>query len=577
MSTPDSIGLEAPTTVLTVQDLSISFGGQGSRRAPQQVVFDAGFSLRRGRVLALVGESGSGKSVSAMATLDLLPGNAMVSGSVRLGDEELLTASPDRLRAVRGGVIGTIFQEPMNALNPVFTIGNQIAEGLREHDRGLSRQHAVQRVLELLDAVDVSEPHRVAGAYPHELSGGQLQRAMIAMAIGNEPQALIADEPTTALDVTVQAGILDLLRDLTSRRGMAVLLITHDMGVVADLADDVVVMREGRIVEGASATTLFASPQQDYTRALLQAVPRLSTLRITERPPSPDHPATVSTLDTVAASLDHASVTYGGRQPVRAVDDVSLSLAHGEVVGLVGESGSGKSTVGRALAGLVGVTLGRVELAGTDLAQASRKDIRRVRSKLGIVFQDPASSLNPRHSIERSIGEPIDLHLDVSAIERRDRVRDLLQSVQLHPGLAGRLPHELSGGQRQRVAIARALSTNPDLLIADEPTSALDVSVQARVLDLFRRLQSDLGFACLFISHDLAVVGEVTSRVAVMHRGRVVEEGPTATTLTAPTHPYTQRLLAAAPVADPDEQRLRRAAWARLEAREPDESEPNVA
>jgi peptide/nickel transport system ATP-binding protein len=558
------VSAPAEPTVLQVTDLSISFTTQGGRAAPREVVHHVGFTLERGRVLALVGESGSGKSVTAMATLRLLPNTAQIEGSVRLGSEELLSAPAERLRRVRGGLIGTVFQEPMGALNPVFTIGDQIAESLLAHHRGLDRPAARRRVHELLDLVAVTDPARVARSFPHELSGGQLQRAMIAMAISNNPQALIADEPTTALDVTVQAEILALLRDLKDRLGMAVLLITHDMGVVADIADDVAVMRDGQIVERADVLSVFKAPQHDYTKALLAAVPRLPSLRIAEPAPAHvRHPA----RQGVAAAVEDATIIYRGRgrHQVRAAESVTLHIAPGEVVGLVGESGSGKSTVGRALAGLVPLASGRAVLAGVDLSEASRRTLREVRAKLGIVFQDPASSLNPRHTIERSIGEPLDLHQQLSAAQRHARVLELLDAVQLDRALAGRLPHELSGGQRQRVAIARAISTNPDLLIADEPTSALDVSVQARILALFGRLQADFGFACLFISHDLAVVGEVTSRVAVMYRGSVVEEGPTDQTLTAPTHPYTRRLLAAAPVPDPVEQRRRREAWLALQ------------
>ncbi|GAA2092005.1 ABC transporter ATP-binding protein [Microlunatus panaciterrae] len=556
------------TPVLAVDGVSISFtaagvpGNGGWRNGGwREVVHGVSFDLLPGRVLALVGESGSGKSVTAMSTLGLLPATARFSGSIRLQGEELVGASTRRLRQVRGGQVGTIFQEPMNALNPVFTIGNQIAEGLREHQPAMSRQQAKQRVLELLDSVEVRDPRRIARAFPHEMSGGQLQRAMIAMAIGNNPLALIADEPTTALDVTVQAGILDLLRDLKDRLGMAMLLITHDMGVVADIADDVAVMKDGTIVEAAAAGAVFAQPQSSYTRTLLDSVPRLAALRLTERPATPPDSIPVPPEPALAAQLVGASVVYHGRDlgsGVRAVDDVTLSIPRGESVGLVGESGSGKSTVGRALAGLVPVASGHALLDGVDLARASRSTLRRARTRLGIVFQDPASSLNPRHTIGRSVGEPLRLQGRHDSAQLRSRVRELLEAVQLSAALAGRYPHELSGGQRQRVAIARAISTNPALLIADEPTSALDVSVQARVLDVLRDLQAGLGFACLFISHDLAVVGEVTNQIAVMHHGRIVEQGPTNTVLTMPQQPYTQRLLAAAPVPDPREQSERR-------------------
>nr|WP_269327828.1 ABC transporter ATP-binding protein [Kineosporia mesophila] len=525
------------------------------------------FELHRGRVLALVGESGSGKSVTATAVLGLLPDNARVGGSIRLNGEELLGTTPARLRQVRGGEIGTIFQEPMTALNPVFTVGAQIAEAIRAH-REVSRRDAGDQVVRLLTTVGLSDPARIAGAYPHELSGGQLQRAMIAMAISCDPVVLIADEPTTALDVTVQAGILELLRDLGRRLDTAILLITHDMGVVADLADDVVVMKDGEVVETAPVLDIFEAPQHEYTQNLLQAVPRLPELSLD----SPDSPGT-DFDGTALVRIEDVVVTYQGRHragAVRAVDGIDLHIEAGEVLGLVGESGSGKSTIGRALAGLVPVTSGRLEVAGIDVAAASRKafrgarTLRGIRTRMGIVFQDPASSLNPRHTIGASIAEPLTLHSDLRGPALQQRVAELVDAVRLPADFAGRYPHEMSGGQRQRVAIARALALNPALLIADEPTSALDVSVQAAILRLLKDLQTRFGFGCLFISHDLAVVEQLADRVAVMHHGRIVEQGPTARVLRAPQQLYTQRLLAAAPVADPALQRRRRQAWYEL-------------
>lgn len=552
--------------VLTVDEVSISFTvGFGRETQVKQVVHDVSFELQRGRVLALVGESGSGKSVTAMSILGLLPGTAKATGSIKLGDQELLGADNQTLRQVRGGKIGTIFQEPSSALNPVFTIGRQLTEGLRQHHPKLGRHEANEIVLRLLESVDVPDPRRIARSFPHEVSGGQLQRAMIAMAISNEPLALIADEPTTALDVTVQAGILNLIRDLKDRLGTAVLLITHDMGVVADLADDVVVLKDGVVVEAADVATLFSAPQHEYTRTLLSAVPRLASLRLNERT-APDQGQHVA-VESPAAELRDASVIYRGRGlsgGLTAVDAATLVIGRGEVVGLVGESGSGKSTIGRALSGLVPIASGNVRLDGLDLARANKSVIRQARARLGIVFQDPASSLNPRHTIGRSIAEPIVVQRGEALGSLNQRTAELLDAVQLGAHLAGRFPHELSGGQRQRVAIARAISMNPSLLIADEPTSALDVSVQARILELLRSLQRDLNFACLFISHDLAVVGQVTDRVAVMHHGKIVEQGETSQVLASPIDPYTQRLLAAAPVADPEEQRSRREAWLAL-------------
>jgi peptide/nickel transport system ATP-binding protein len=495
-----------------------------------------------------------------MSVLGLLPASARVTGSARLGDLELIGADASVLRGVRGGRIGTIFQEPMSAFDPVYTIEWQLVEALRSHGR-LERRAARDRVRELLTSVGIRDVERVARSHPHELSGGQLQRAMIAMALSCNPEVLIADEPTTALDVTVQAGILELIRTMAAERDVAVLLITHDMGVVADLADDVVVMRAGVVVERADAATLFAAPKAEYTRELLQAVPRFDRVARDEaRAASTRHVVDVRDLE-----IDYGTTGWG-RAPVHAVQGVSFTIDAGRTFGLVGESGSGKSTIGRALAGLIPPVGGVVEVDGVDLATASRRRLRRVRRGIGYVFQDPASSLNPRQTVGRAISEPLRLHTRQGQAERRARVAELLDAVHLPTAFAERYPHELSGGQRQRVAIARAVALRPALLIADEPTSALDVSVQATVLKLFVQLQRDLGFACLFISHDLAVVQEVAQDVAVLRAGCIVEAGPARRLLTAPQQPYTQRLIAAAPVADPAVQRGRRAAWERLAA-----------
>ena len=566
--------------VLSVDAITVAFTGGDDETSARTVVDGVGFDLRPGRVLALVGESGSGKSVTAMSILGLLPPTARVSGSIRLQGDELIGASPAALRRVRGGVIGTIFQEPMNAFDPVYPIGWQIAEAITAHTR-VPGARVTERVHDLLASVGLRDVERIAKSHPHKLSGGQLQRAMIAQAISCDPIAIIADEPTTALDVTVQAGILDLLRALRDERGVGILLITHDMGVVADLADDVVVMRRGEVVQQADVATLFRAPEAEYTRELLRAVPRLRKLgdapaedaaddAVEDAPaPSPvpaaDAPSAPPAVDVRDVSIVYKASGWGGHS-LRAVDEATFAIRAGETFGLVGESGSGKSTLGRALAGLVPVASGTVEVAGTDLARASRGALRRVRTEIGYVFQDPASSLNPRNTIGHSISEPLRLHTAHGKAERARRVGELLDAVQLPAAYAERYPHELSGGQRQRVAIARAVALSPALLIADEPTSALDVSVQARVLELLTSLQRDLGFACLFISHDLAVVQQVAHRVAVMHTGRIVEAGAASTLLADPQDPYTRRLLAAAPVADPVEQAARRAAWRRLMA-----------
>ncbi|WP_255794983.1 ABC transporter ATP-binding protein [Mycobacteroides abscessus] len=508
-------------------------------------------SVAKGEVLAIVGESGSGKSTTAMAIPALLPPSARVRGSVKLNGAELLGATNDELRAVRGKDVAVIFQEPMTALNPVYTIGWQIAEAVCAHKK-MSRRQARDRAVELLELVDMPEPAKRVKYYPHQLSGGQRQRAMIAQALALDPGLLIADEPTTALDVTVQAEILDLMRDLRHRIDAGIILITHDMGVVADMADRIMVMKDGAVVEQGDAEGIFHRAQQPYTRQLLASVPHLgATLhgRDESNPPPTD----------LALSVEHAVIEYPGKSgSFRAVDDVSFTIGRGEVVGLVGESGSGKSTIGRAAVGLLKVTSGAICVAGQDISTANRKQLRDIRSKVGVVFQDPGSSLNPRWPIGQSIAEPLTLHTDMDRTQRESRVKTLLEQVQLPATMRNRFPHQLSGGQRQRVGIARALALEPTLLIADEPTSALDVSVQATVLDLFAELQREHGFACLFISHDLAVVELVASRIAVLNRGRLAEFGSDAQVLTAPKDDYTKRLLAAVPVPDPEQQRIRR-------------------
>ncbi|MBN7373166.1 ABC transporter ATP-binding protein [Mycobacteroides abscessus] len=507
-------------------------------------------SVAKGEVLAIVGESGSGKSTTAMAIPALLPPSARVRGSVKLNGAELLGATNDELRAVRGKDVAVIFQEPMTALNPVYTIGWQIAEAVCAHKK-MSRRQARDRAVELLDLVDMPEPAKRVKHYPHQLSGGQRQRAMIAQALALDPGLLIADEPTTALDVTVQAEILDLMRDLRHRIDAGIILITHDMGVVADMADRIMVMKDGEVVEQGDAEGIFHRAQQPYTRQLLASVPHLgATLhgRDESNPPPTD----------LALSVEHAVIEYPGKSgSFRAVDDVSFTIGRGEVVGLVGESGSGKSTIGRAAVGLLRVASGTICVAGQDISTANRKQLRDIRSKVGVVFQDPGSSLNPRWPIGQSIAEPLTLHTDMDRTQREGRVKTLLEQVQLPAAMRNRFPHQLSGGQRQRVGIARALALEPTLLIADEPTSALDVSVQATVLDLFAELQREHGFACLFISHDLAVVELVASRIAVLNRGRLAEFGSDTQVLTAPKDDYTKRLLAAVPVPDPEQQRIR--------------------
>lgn len=572
----DAAGFEkpAPGTVLCLREFGVTFPAQGGEDvvASQQINLD----LIKGQVLALVGESGSGKSVTAMGALGLLSANALVSGSAVLDccrqNQELVGAAREILDQTRGEHVGVIFQEPTTALDPLFTIGDQIAEAIAIHGEGkrkrtTPRQRRAVRT-QVLNALsraglggDQRETERIADSYPHQLSGGQLQRACIALATANNPSVLIADEPTTALDVTVQAEILDLLRQLASE-GVAVLLITHDMGVVADVADAVAVMRHGRIIERGDVRTIFDSPSHDYTRQLLAAVPRLNSLRGGAGDAASEGDGVASRVGDSAQPLVHIEnldVVYrNGRRQVHAVRGVSFDIARGQVLGLVGESGSGKSTIAGTLTGLVPIHSGSVQVDGLEVAGASGRKLRGVRSQTGIVFQNPASSLNPRRSVGASIGQPLQLHTNLTNAQQRQRVNELLEAVRLPASMAQRYPHEMSGGQRQRVAIARALALQPQLLIADEPTSALDVSVQAVVLELLASLQHELGFACLFVSHDLAVVEQVASQVVVLRQGQVVEAGKTTQVLSAPSDPYTQALVAAVPVPDPIIQAQRR-------------------
>ncbi|MFJ2368060.1 dipeptide ABC transporter ATP-binding protein [Microbacterium sp. NPDC087665] len=533
--------------VLRVRDLRVSFG----TRTPIEVVHGIDLEIAPGEVVAVVGESGSGKSVTALSVIGLLPDGARATGSVELHGRELLGLSARELRTVRGAEIALISQDPVASLNPVFTIGFQVIEAVRSHDRSLNGRAARKRAIELLELVDIPDPARRMKQYPHELSGGQCQRIGIAMALASDPQLLIADEPTTALDVTVQAEVLDVLARLGRRDGRAILLITHDMGVVAELADRVVVMRHGALVEEGSARDVLLRPSAGYTRQLLEAVPRIGSRRS-----APDLDAAAPVLE-----IDDLVVTYGSRLrgTFRAVDGVSLRVQKGEILGLVGESGSGKSTIGRAVIGAAPVSEGRIVVEGVDMRTASRAERRRTRRRVGVVFQNPALSLNPRYTARQSIEEPLSSILGLRGGALTDRVDDLLESVGL-ADRADRYPHELSGGQKQRVAIARAVALDPALLIADEPTSALDVSVQAQVLEVFRELQSRLDFACVFISHDLAVIDELCDSVMVLNTGRVVEAGSRTRVLEHPEDPYTRRLLAAAPVPDPDLQQERRAA-----------------
>ncbi|MEK6310177.1 MAG: ABC transporter ATP-binding protein [Curtobacterium sp.] len=579
MSTPASAATTPAATstpVVKVSGLDVDFAVDD---VWTPAVKKLSYEIRSGEVLALVGESGSGKSVSSMSILGLLPRNARVNGSIEFNGKELLGLRSAQLREYRGKEIAVIFQEPMTALNPVFTVGSQIVETLRIH-YGISPSEARDRAIELLTLVEMPDPQKAFNSYPHQLSGGQRQRAMIAQSISCDPKLLIADEPTTALDVTVQAEILDLIRDLAGKLGSAVLLITHDMGVVADLADRIVVMQQGIAVETGSVREVFAEPKHEYTRTLLDAVPRLGqagdtvidlteTLESVVESDAPVHVGeepvlhtdVVQTLGPAVLEFSNVVIEYPGRGRVkafRAIDGVDLSVHEGEVVGLVGESGSGKSTLGRAAIGLLPITSGGLEVTGVDLSKPTRSLVRKVHQNAGIVFQDPSSSLNPRMTIGQSIGEPLLLAKGMKGRELEREVESLLEAVRLPTSYSTRFPHELSGGQKQRIGIARALALRPKLLIADEPTSALDVSVQATVLELLKDLQREFRFACLFVTHDLAVIDVLADRIAVLHHGHLAEVGTRDQILRDPQDPYTQRLIAAVPLPDPDVQRERR-------------------
>jgi len=543
--------------ILKVDALTVSFG----RRAHRNVaVRDLGYELRRGETLAIVGESGSGKSVSSMALLGLLPPRSanIESGTALFEGRDLLTLSEAGQREIRGDRITMIFQEPMTSLTPVLRIGLQLTESLVEH-KGMSQSQANARAKEMLELVGLNNPATRLRQFPHELSGGMRQRVMIAMAMASDPAILIADEPTTALDVTVQAQILDLMRTLQREFNTAIILITHDMGVVAEMADRVVVMNRGEKVEEGPVKQIFASPEKPYTRRLLDAVPRLGAFAATSVPPTVvDKPAPVGERLIHARGLnksfrDRGSWLFGSsKTAVKAMDEVGFDLSVGETLALVGESGSGKSTTGRAILRLMEVDEGTIEFDGHDIRALPTPRLRAQRRQMQMIFQDPFASLNPRMRADRLVAEPMVIHGIASGSELQDRVAELFRRVGLDRQHIHRYPHEFSGGQRQRLCIARALGVGPKLIVADEPTSALDVSVQAQVLELMLELQQTFGFAYLFISHDMAVVEHISHRVAVMHQGRIVEMGPRQTVLNDPIHPYTRALLSAVPVPDPE-------------------------
>ncbi|MFT0859358.1 ABC transporter ATP-binding protein [Ancylobacter sp. G4_0304] len=527
------------TPLLSVQDLSVAFT-QGERVT--LAVDHVSFELKRGQTLALVGESGSGKSVTALSILKLLqyPAASHPSGRILFKGADLIAMDERQIRKVRGNDITMVFQEPMTSLNPLHTVEQQIAEILSLH-RGMSGPAARRRVIELLTEVGIPEPETRLGSYPHQLSGGQRQRVMIAMALANEPQLLIADEPTTALDVTVQAQILALLKELQARLGMAILFITHDLGIVRKIADHVCVMNHGRIVEAAPVAEIFAAPQHPYTRELIAAQPKGNPAA-----PHPEAPVVLEATDLkvwfpIKAGLMRKTVGH-----IKAVDGVSIAIHKGETLGVVGESGSGKTTLGLALLRLIS-SEGPIVFLGESVDTLGFKDMRRHRDKMQIVFQDPFGSLSPRMSVADIIGEGLLVHQPtLSEAEREAKVIAALKDVGLEPEARHRYPHEFSGGQRQRVAIARAIVLEPSFLVLDEPTSALDMIVQAQIVDLLRDLQQRRGLTYLFISHDLRVVAALASRLMVMKGGVMVEEGPAAQMFAAPKTDYTRALFAAA-------------------------------
>lgn len=570
---------QAELPILEVEHLRVQFTSDSGTTT---AVVDESFSIRPGETLALVGESGSGKSVTSLSVMRLVEhgGGKIVNGSIKLRCRDgrvvdLRHANKSELQHLRGSEVAMIFQEPMTSLNPVFTVGAQIAESLILH-RGMDEKEALKEAVHLLELVRIPDAERISLRFPHQLSGGMRQRVMIAMALACKPQLLIADEPTTALDVTVQAQILALISELQKEIGMAVLFITHDMGVVAQIADRVAVMRYGEIVESGTAQAIFAHPQHPYTQALLSAVPRLGALKDIEHPcffrlidpdngkviepPSDKLPPPGETILEVKNLVKTFPVRtdFWGRPTyvVRACDHVSFDLRAGETLSIVGESGCGKSTTGRAVLRLLDVDSGEVLHRGKSLLRMTRHELQEERRNLQMIFQDPYASLDPRQTVGYSIAEPMMIHNYCSKKEMYDRVALLLKRVGLSPDMANRYPHEFSGGQRQRICIARALSLKPQIIVADECVAALDVSIRAQMVNLMMELQEEMGLSYIFISHDMGVVERISHRVAVMYLGQIVEMGSRRAVLGNPLHPYTQKLLSAVPIADPQERNL---------------------
>ncbi|WP_332400771.1 ABC transporter ATP-binding protein [Pseudolactococcus laudensis] len=563
-----TIGTEIENDVARIENLRVRFStDQGDFDAVKK----ACLTIDQGEILALVGESGSGKSVTSKAILQMLPDSSIESGTVLLrsdkhGLQDVQSLNPEQLREIRGKDAAMVFQEPSTALNPVYKIGWQIAEGIRAHTqlfegRKLTNAEARKRAIEILEKVGIPSPETRVDYYPHQFSGGQKQRIVIAQALALGAKLIIADEPTTALDVTVQAEILTLLKSIREKFNTSILLITHNMGVVADMADRVIVMNQGQIVESADVYDLFANPKDAYTKKLLAAVPKIDSQ--TRR--SNTRKVAIADDAEIVVQAENISVVYpghGATKAFKAVDDVSFEIRKGEVMGLVGESGSGKSTIGRAIMGLSPFT-GQLKVYGKVLSELNNKERRNLRQRIGYVFQDPFGSFNPLLTLGETIAEPMIVagvghhsgFWKKNLKEAMPRVEELLEMVQLPKDFASRFPHELSGGQRQRVGLARALALQPEFIIADEPTSALDVSVQKEVLKLFLDLQDELQFSCLFISHDLAVIDMVSDSISVLYHGEILEKGHGEQILTNPQHDYTKKLLASLPVPDPKIQR----------------------
>jgi len=556
-------------TLLDIQNLTLSFR---SENGWVQVLNDVSLQVKQREILSVVGESGSGKSMTALSTLRLLPArDAKLGGRIMFGGKDLVAASEQQMQRIRGREIAMIFQEPMSALDPVFTVGHQITETLQRHFK-VSAKDAHEQAVAALDAVGIASPRHVVTLYPTSLSGGMRQRVMIAMALACKPKLLIADEPTTALDVTIQAQIIDLIKKLQREEGMSVLFITHDMGVVAEVADRTAVMYEGRIVESGTTQDIFTQAKHPYTRSLLAAVPHLGSMKGVERPmrfpvvdrttglsDTPRQTGETVTVGTPVLEVKNLTTRFnvrGGlfsrvRSRVHAVENVSFSVQPGETLALVGESGCGKSTTGRSVMRLTEPMHGSVKLDGEDFLALNATQLKERRKRIQMVFQDPFSSLNPRMTVGGVVAEPLLVNGMATRTEAREKVLHLLEQVGLRPEWERRYPHEFSGGQRQRICIARALAMEPSIIVADESVSALDVSVKAQVINLMLDLQERMKLAYLFISHDMAVVERVSHRVAVMYLGEIVEIGPREAIFGNPQHPYTQRLLAAVPIPDP--------------------------